>query len=229
MSGERHLRDKLQSAVWYERYQGPKPLIVGHRNYLGKRAPLIYRDFVYGLDTDCCYGGALTGLILPSFRILSVQALRQHWSTLRQAYAGKLDWRVGHDRRLSAEPAVEASDDDLSIQSRSPATATGPRSVFVERGEQAVDLLYRYVLAENGRLLAELRRDEGFDSLSPREQGKRYAALIGQTALTELLHMARKGELTRAVLARRFPHPADALSLIDERVLASRSDDVEEL
>lgn len=65
---------------WYEMYDGDKPLIVGHHNYTGTSTPFIYKDRVYGLDTSCCHGGALTGLLLPEFRIVQVPAKKNYWT-----------------------------------------------------------------------------------------------------------------------------------------------------
>jgi len=78
MSGEAYLR-KNYAAVWYELYDGDKPLIVGHHDYQRNRQPLIYRDKVFALDTGCCTGGALTGLILPYFRVVSVPSRANYW------------------------------------------------------------------------------------------------------------------------------------------------------
>jgi len=63
MSGEHHLR-RSYPEPWYAGYDGEKPLIVGHHDYLQNGQPLVYQDQVFGLDTGCCTGGALTGLIL---------------------------------------------------------------------------------------------------------------------------------------------------------------------
>lgn len=86
LTGEQYLNSKYDQP-WYELYDGDKPLIVGHRNYTGTSQPLIYEDRVYGLDTRCYEGKALTGLLLPEFRIISVPARTDHWTTLRQQYA----------------------------------------------------------------------------------------------------------------------------------------------
>lgn len=57
---------------WYEHYEGEKPLIVGHRDYTGHQQVLNYRDRVYGIDSRCVYGGWLSGLLLPDFRVIQV-------------------------------------------------------------------------------------------------------------------------------------------------------------
>ncbi len=93
-SGETYLNERLDRP-WYTLYDGAKPLIVGHRNYLGLSRPLLYppeAPRVYALDTSCVYGGALTGLILPDFRLISVPSRANYWEELQREY----DW-LGDD------------------------------------------------------------------------------------------------------------------------------------
>ncbi|HJT79429.1 MAG TPA: metallophosphoesterase [Gemmataceae bacterium] len=78
LSGEGYLQ-KHYDRPWYELYDGPKPLIVGHHDYRRDGQPLVCRDRVFALDTGCCHGGRLTGLLLPSFRFVSVPARADHW------------------------------------------------------------------------------------------------------------------------------------------------------
>jgi serine/threonine protein phosphatase 1 len=86
LTGEGYLKDK-GLWPWYEHYDGAKPLIVGHRDYTGAMQPLIYRERVYGIDTRCCYGGSLTGLLLPSFKLISVPSRGDHWLAVQRQYA----------------------------------------------------------------------------------------------------------------------------------------------
>ncbi len=91
MTGETRLQKLLGDQPWYTVYDGEKPLVVGHRNYLAAPLPLLYPSAtatrVYGLDTGCVYGGALTGLILPDFRLITVPSRANHWQTLQDQYA----------------------------------------------------------------------------------------------------------------------------------------------
>jgi serine/threonine protein phosphatase 1 len=84
-SGESHIHE-ICKQPWWELYDGAKPLIVGHHDYSKKGIPLIYKDRVYCIDTGCCYGNALTGLVLPDFRIFSIRARKDYWGKFRQKY-----------------------------------------------------------------------------------------------------------------------------------------------
>ncbi len=93
---------------WYEHYDGDKPLIIGHHDYLRNGQPLIYRDKVFCLDTSCCTGGALTAIILPDFRIVSVRSRANYW---RQAV---IDYRAS----LPPQPGFEWTTDDEVVLER---------------------------------------------------------------------------------------------------------------
>src|SRR5262249_12095132 len=78
-SGEDYLEKGL-AAPWYELSDGPNPIVAGHRDYRRDGQPLVHRDRVFGIDTGCCRGGRLTGLLLPGFALLSVPARQNYWS-----------------------------------------------------------------------------------------------------------------------------------------------------
>lgn len=85
MGGEKHLRDHYDRP-WYELYDGDKPIIVGHHDYLRKRQPFVYRDRVFGIDTSCRHGGALTGIILPGFRLVSGSSHADYWREMQNVF-----------------------------------------------------------------------------------------------------------------------------------------------
>jgi len=86
ISGDHYLR-QTYDRPWYELYDREKPVIVGHRHYTNTLQPFVYADRVFGLDTGVYQGMALTGLVLPDFRLVSVRASRNHWHFLKLAYA----------------------------------------------------------------------------------------------------------------------------------------------
>lgn len=65
---------------WYESYTGTKPIIYGHWAAEGLRI----RSNTIGIDTGCCFGGALTAYCLESGEIWQVRANAvykepEHW------------------------------------------------------------------------------------------------------------------------------------------------------
>lgn len=85
LSGEKHL-ERHYDRPWYELYDGGKPLIVGHHDYLGAGQPLVWKDRVFCIDTGCCHGNALTGLLLPDFQILSVPSRKDYWAEISATF-----------------------------------------------------------------------------------------------------------------------------------------------
>ncbi len=74
----RRLRDTDEP--WYERYVERKLVVFGH---WARPAPVVRANAV-GLDTGCVYGGALTALVLPERKLVSVPA--------RRVYRRKENW-----------------------------------------------------------------------------------------------------------------------------------------
>jgi serine/threonine protein phosphatase 1 len=72
-SQERRLAEKYEFP-WYEYYDKKKPLIVGHRDYSGVMQPFIIEGRFYAIDTRCVFGGSLTAIKLPEWKIISVPA-----------------------------------------------------------------------------------------------------------------------------------------------------------
>jgi hypothetical protein len=84
--GEKYVAERC-GRPWYELYDGPKPLVVGHREYQDGGRPFVFRDRVFGIDTGCCYGRRLSGLLLPEFRLVSVPARADYWAETCKRYA----------------------------------------------------------------------------------------------------------------------------------------------
>ncbi len=68
-SGSKKIEDGVP---WASRWTGPDFVVFGH-DALRK---LQQYPHAWGLDTGCCYGGALTGVLLPEKRLLQVKARR---------------------------------------------------------------------------------------------------------------------------------------------------------
>jgi serine/threonine protein phosphatase 1 len=69
--GERRLQELLGEENWYDAYEGT-------------------RKIIYGIDTGCVYGQALTGLLLPDFAWVSVPARENHWRRLQAEWRQRL-------------------------------------------------------------------------------------------------------------------------------------------
>ena len=171
---------------WYELYDGPKPIVCAHHDYTRNGQPLVYASKVFALDTSCVHGGALTGLLLPEFRIVSVPSRGNHWARVRREYARQAE--------QAAKPV------------RAP-QPPGPHAIPEAELEGLIERIQR----EHSRLSAELLARPDFGGLSPRQQALAYNERIGGSPDAALLHLARRGQLSAETVRKvlRMPPPAD--------------------
>ena len=165
MGGEKILRERYEHP-WYELYEGEKPVIVGHHNYTDTDQPFVYRDKVFGLDTSCVNGKSLTGLLLPSFRIVSVPSRGNLWAQIRPSYR-----RSGS--AVQPKAVISWADEDNVALAQ-----------LIEKARQA-----------NENLLDMIRSAQGFSELPPRKQAKLYAAEAGKGPFATLMQLARLEKL----------------------------------
>ncbi len=194
---------------WYELYDDDKPLIVGHLDYLQNGDPFIHDDRVYALDTGCCRGGKLTGLLLPEFRIVQVKAARHHWRVLRKEYRryrhydvdaqADLDWRE-LDKLVRGIEKLDALPAGL-VERRKKLRK------YRRRAEAALDVLLDEILRREAKIRGKLRAEEGFKALPADRHRKRFRRKAGAGTLGRLLLLAYKGRLSRKALRREFKHP----------------------
>ena len=64
-------------------------------------------------------------------------------------------------------------------------------------------------------MLARLRAECAFDDLSPRDQGKLYAARVEGRQAAVWLHRARKGRLDTESLRKHFASPTAAMEYLE--------------
>lgn len=188
LDGEAYLRARY-GWPWYELYDGEKPLIVGHRHYLGTARPLIHRDRIFAIDTGCTHRGALTGMLLPGFRIVSVPSARNYWPETRDAFIElraasippeSLSWRETNRLLSRNEKEVPAAVRDLIARLRP----------LRDAAERALSELRRSLLVGNDRPQAQ--------------------------KLAPLLDPARTGELTLDDVRRVFEGPGDLVGFVND-------------
>ena len=210
LSGE-HRVQQQDHRPWYQRYDGDKPLIVGHHDYLRTGQPLICKDRVYGIDTGCCHGGRLTGLLLPGFRMVSVPSRRDYWTELQSQHTDlrymstpveQLTWEAadGIARRLDAVGDVPPEQLERAQHVRE----------RLQNGERAVVELHRLISRRHEEILHRIAAEIDLKELTARELGRSYAAQVGHSPLAGYLHRMRQGKLELEDLKRSFVGPAEA-------------------
>jgi Calcineurin-like phosphoesterase len=164
---------------WYELYDGEQPVIMGHQNYTDSDQPFIYQDRVFGLDTSCVTGKSLTGILLPSFRIVSVPSRGNLWERVRRDYGKMQNQGVAQSR-----------------------------DVWSEADEVALAELVGKVGEASKAILSGLGLSLGFDQLEPRLQAKKYADMTGSGTVAILVQLSRVGELNLESARKVVRHPA---------------------
>lgn len=151
-SGAERLEAQLGGRWWHELYNDPKPVVFGH-HVVGAEA-LIREGRIFGLDTGACHGMRLSGLLLPTFEVVSVPARVDHWAQVRKDYQvpvlrerawGQMTFAQleRKSRELSEEMGQEAKDYMQSLRDWS------------EQLRLSIPTLAQSVDAEIERLLAE--------------------------------------------------------------------------
>ncbi|MBE0698007.1 MAG: metallophosphoesterase, partial [Anaerolineaceae bacterium] len=193
-SGEMYLRAHYDRS-WQELYDREKPLVVGHRDHLRNGQPMIFRDLIYCLDTSCVHGKALTGLLLPSFRIVAVPSRANYWSQLTYQHRKTV---APVPQKVRFTPATELQD-------------------WGEPANQALQALACAVNAEHQRILAELQEQPEYTALTPRQQALAYAGIVSRGPfkdLAPLLHLARRAALTPLTVQNYFKAPERVAKLL---------------
>ena len=207
MTGQCRLLQSLKSP-WYEAYDGPKPLLVGHSDYLGTGDPLIVKDRVFCLDTGCCRGGRLTGLILPEFRVLSVQSRRDYWSELKKLAASASEREAELARLFRTRQLLKGDMEALTwrdaksvleIQEFTPSLSTNEAEglhrirLAFEEASAVVPFLLARAERDSKRILQEVYDGIGARVPTDREVGRAFQLRAGDSPYGRLLHRARAG------------------------------------
>ena len=178
MGGDKHLRAQFDRP-WYELYDGGKPILVGHHNYSNTDQPFVYQDRVFGLDTDCVTGRALTGLLLPSFKFVTVPSRANHWIQVRRMYS----------------------------ENRSPSALTNKAMEWSKDDEEKLQHLIVHIIQSANAILLELNSEPEFASLPARKQAKLFSEKAGTGTYGALLHLARLKQLNGASARKILKSP----------------------
>jgi hypothetical protein len=185
MGGDKYLHAQYDRP-WYELYDGEKPLLVGHHNYSNTDQPFIYQDRVFGLDTDCVTGRALTGLLLPSFKIVSVPSRANYWAQIQRAYPMT---------KTSSPPASKAIHWSVEDEEKLPYLI----SAFIQRANT---------------ILLELQSEPEFANLPTRKQAKLFSAKAGTGIYGTLLHLARLNQLNGKSARKVLKSPETLITVL---------------
>jgi Calcineurin-like phosphoesterase len=223
MSGETKLKEAIGDPwSWYSHYEGERHLVVGHHHY-GENGAFIttIRNGVrfHGIDTRCCRGGRLTGLVLPSFEVVEVKAAHDYWELALEA----------HGRRPKPEekPVTEIAEDELTWAEVDElldfARQDGASDAAIEHARAAsklVDAADAKLQATVDRvskrwdaLLVELRERHGYGDLG--NERERFACFWGAAKdlpEADLLRAARSGRLGVEKLRKGYCGPGEVLT-----------------
>lgn len=200
--GEERLRKRLRRP-WWELVDLDRPVIVGHRDFRGDGKPFVHKDRVFGIDTGCVRGGRLTGLLLPSFKLISVKA---------RPHGGRGDGRGGthaggrrtRGRRLAADSSglVLTRSADIAGATAS-AAKPGRLAVLLAGVREAADELCRTVRREHRRIWERVCGRLA-DAASAARDDLRflYGTAVGDHPLRRLLCLERDGRLSADGLLR---------------------------
>jgi len=161
MTGEKWIRARCGGRPWYKLYDGDKPLVVGHLDYLRNGQPLVWRNRVYGIDTACVQGGRLTGLILPAFRVVSVPAQKNWWNEER---------RCAVDLRYADNLLEALSFDALRAQTEVGGERGRAARALLEHAEVALVTLHGQIACTHAAIRAGLAEGAAFGSLAPADR-----------------------------------------------------------
>lgn len=100
-----------EGTLWAKLYKGPETIVFGH----DARSGLQDEAFAVGLDTGCCYGGALTAVVYPGRKIVSVPGLPQERRLQQEEDADETLTRL--DTPTQPSPPISGFYDPVPISS----------------------------------------------------------------------------------------------------------------
>lgn len=203
---------------WYELYDGELPLIVGHLDYLQTGQPFVHAERVWALDTGCCRGGRLTGLLLPDFKLVSVKAGARYWQLQREDYSElrRFDLAAHADLGWDELAALLVEIDRLENLPAGLAERRERLHRFAVRVEASLDLLLESLGRRCLGLAEELESEPDFAALPGGKRRRRYRERAGDGREGRLLTLAYKGRLGRQALREAYGSPRELLAACEE-------------
>jgi len=214
LSGQRLLEDRL-GRRWMDLYDGDRPIVVGHEDVRKDGKPWVRDDgMVHAIDTGCCRGRRLTGLLLPAFELVSVPAARNHWQALRTQHAdlktahgnwqamgwARLDELVRAARRQPSLPAAAAEQ-------------LGEVRTLLAECDEVLEAFHARLLETSLGLEHEALLEADGDAAAA---VRLFAGKVDSHPLKGALHNARRGKLTPDMLRRMVKTPQRLLELAEE-------------
>ena len=230
MTGQYRLGHHLEGP-WFEAYDGPKPLVVGHQDYLHTGEPLIVGGRVFCLDTGCCRGGRLTALALPEFRIFSVKSRRDYWGEQKAGATVALKQARELPQSLKVRQLLARNPEDLTWNEARAVLGTPtwlpPLSAKETEYFRQVKVLYDAATAvlpaltdraaENcARILREISHAFPEQALQGRALSMEFAKRAGDSSYGRLLHRARTRPLQNADIEQVYRFPSVTLKAVED-------------
>jgi serine/threonine protein phosphatase 1 len=207
-AGEKHLAKRYGSTYWSQLYTGTKPVIYCH--HVVGDSPQIVEGKVYGIDTGACHGGRLTGLILPDFEIVQIQAVQDYWQQ------ELVKWQLPV---MMAKPWGSYKWEKISAICHefrnSPNLELVAFLAEKERWTKELIALAPLAILKVEQKLAELIANYGSDGFKQQARCFAYAAL---------LYKANAGNLTTEFFQQTLPTPAKWIEMTIELEVLSLSD-----
>ena len=209
---------------WYKHYNKEKPLIVGHKSYKNGEV-FVYKDKFYGIDTHCYGGKALSGLILPEFKIVSVKSKKIYYlekesnrenipsskmkELVKKAERGK---KIVKQFKLKLKPKedftfmeIEELREEIrknQIDSQELINKIEMLSIAYDNAIEKMKKFIEKIEKMHSEIIANMKKDgkiknlKEWNSLNSKEQGRVYQEYIKGNKLSKYLHLARSKSLT---------------------------------
>ena len=208
LSGAAYLEERY-GGPWYEKWRSEKPVIVGHCDYSQKGVPTEIGAGIFSLDTNCCRGGALSGLLLPEFRFITVKARCNHYAALMEDF---LDFRL--EERKNEDLKWDRIERLLSLPSRRTRLSSSTMERLQELralDRRCADLLFQIELRVQkltAEALALMENGDDVKGRTEQDKGHLFSQIVGKTELSPFLHRARLGKFSTDDIRRYCSTPA---------------------